>query len=75
MKQATIKLGTWQRDQGLTDAEAGARPSTTRTTWPRWKNGEMIPGPQSMVRLFIAGVAEPNDFYDLPVMLLRQRAA
>ncbi len=75
MKRAPTKLKIWQQNQGFTDAEAGAHFCTTRMTWMRWKAGEMVPSPNFMLRLFIEGVAEPNDFYDLPDLGVRQDAA
>ena len=75
MKRAGSKLRAWQREQQLTDADAGAFFGTTRMTWLRWKNGEMIPGPAFMIELYVHGVAEPNDFYDLPERLALKAAA
>lgn len=75
MKRAPSRLKVWQREQGLTDADAGAFFGTTRMTWMRWKNGDMIPGPAFMIELYLHGVAEPNDFYDLPDRLVTRKAA
>jgi transcriptional regulator with XRE-family HTH domain len=75
MKRAPNKLRAWQREQGLTDAEAGARFGTTRMTWLRWKSGEMVPGPAFMIELYGERVAEPNDFYDLPDLAVDRNAA
>lgn len=75
MKRAPFKLKTWQREQGLTDADAGAFFGTTRMTWMRWKSGDMVPGPAFMIELFVQGVAEPNDFYDLPDFRVSKAAA
>ena len=75
MKRAPSKLRAWQREHGLTDAEAGARFGVSRMSWLRWKGGEMIPGPAPMIELYLQAVAEPNDFYDLPARAVRQRAA
>lgn len=59
----------------MTHAEAGAYFKTTRMTWFRWESGAMIPSPPHMVALFCAGVATPNDFYDLPVAMPQSKAA
>lgn len=75
MKAAPGKLKQWQRERALTDAEAGAHFGTTRMTWLRWKNGEMIPGPAFMVELYVECVAQPNDFYDLPALRADRKAA
>lgn len=75
MKRAPRKLEIWQRQHGFTDAEAGAHFRTTRMTWLRWKRGEMVPSPNFMILLFVEGVAEPNDFYDLPENVTRRAAA
>lgn len=75
MKRAPSKLRAWQRERGLTDAEAGAEFGTSRMTWMRWKSGEMIPGPAYMIELYRARAAEPNDFYDLPDLAVSRVAA
>lgn len=66
MKRASERLRDWREAQGLTQAEAGARFNTTRMTWHRWEAGEMLPNPAQLAALYREGVAEPNDFYDLP---------
>lgn len=75
MKRAPVKLKAWQREQGLTDADAGAFFGVTRMTWMRWKSGTMIPGPGAMIEIYIQRIAEPNDFYDLPDLLVSKEAA
>lgn len=75
MKRAPSKLKAWQREQGLTDAEAGAFFGVTRMTWMRWKAGTMIPGPAVMLELFTQAISEPNDFYDLPDLATTRKAA
>ena len=74
MKRSPMMLKLWQRQQGYSDTEAGAHFGVTRMTWLRWKNGA-VPGPLHMVALFSAGVAQPNDFYDLPETASQRKAA
>lgn len=75
MKRAPGKLKAWQREQGLTDADAGAFFGVTRMTWMRWKSGTMIPGPAAMIEIYAQRIAEPNDFYDLPDLRVSRHAA
>ncbi len=75
MKRAPMRLKLWRREHSLTEAEAGKRFGTTRMTWRRWESGQMVPAPAHMIALYAAGVAEPNDFYDLPELVVARRAA
>lgn len=75
MKRATMRLKLFRREHGLTEAQAAAKFDTTRMTWRRWEGGKMVPGPAHMIALYAAGVAEPNDFYDLPELVPARKAA
>lgn len=73
-KQAPTRLKRWRMANGLTHEAAGARFGTTRMTWLRWESGLAVPGPGFMIELYSEGVAEPNDFYDLPALRVGQSA-
>ncbi|NYT42300.1 hypothetical protein HZY97_16125 [Sphingomonas sp. R-74633] len=69
-----MMLRLWQRERGYSDTDAGAHFGVTRQTWLRWKGGA-VPGPAHMIELFRDGVAQPNDFYDLPELVAPRKAA
>lgn len=65
MKRSPMMLRLWQREKGFSDQEAADYFEVSRMTWQRWKKG-IVPAPPHVVALFCEGVAQPNDFYDLP---------
>lgn len=65
-----MKLAHWMKREKLTDQAMGDRIGRSHSVVQRYRNGQRIPGPISMVRIFVEsnGEVQPNDFYDLPVL-------
>lgn len=74
MKRSPMMLRLWQREKGFSDSEAGEHFGVTRQTWLRWKGGA-VPGPAHMIQLYVDGVAQPNDFYELPELAVLRKVA
>lgn len=70
------KLRNWRRQKGLTQAAAAEELGVARRTWHQWEQGAIIPGPGHMIELtLLTGFeVQPNDFYALPSLPIKQAA-
>ena len=63
-----MRLRTYRERERLTLEQLGERIGRTGVAVSRYETGARVPGPEDMVRIYVAtsGAVEPNDFYDLP---------
>lgn len=71
------KLRNWRRLHQHSQASAAELFGVARRTWHQWEQGAVIPGPGHMVELysFTGGEVMPNDFYALPAIPAKMKAA
>lgn len=74
---ACSKLRGWRIGQQLSQEQAGEKVGVARRTWHQWEAGSTIPGVALMIELFqlTGGLVQPNDFYALPGLEPKDRAA
>lgn len=70
-------LQKWRKAKGLTLDQAAKEVGTVRQVWSDWERGRRRPGEELMkeVYRFTDGVITPNDFYDLPDLVAKRKAA
>lgn len=75
-------LEKWRRAQivdgkPMTMEHAASLVGMTRAAWNDWEKRKRIPGEAVMAKLYLitAGQVTPNDFYDLPKLDAKARAA
>lgn len=71
------KLRNWRRNVQHSQASAAEVLGVARRTWHQWEQGAVIPGPAHMIELYrlTDGEVVPNDFYALPDLTVRKKAA
>jgi hypothetical protein len=62
-----MKLADWLSEQKIGPAEFGRRIGYPQPTVHRYVNGERIPEPKAMEKIFAetGGAVTPNDFYSI----------
>jgi transcriptional regulator with XRE-family HTH domain len=70
-------LRKWRKAKGLTLEQAADEVGAVRQMWSDWERRRRRPGPTFMIEIFrlTDGQVVPNDFYDLPVLQPRRKAA
>lgn len=71
-----MKLAQWRRSQDMTQEALAIELGCTTVTVARYEAGARLPGPATMIELFIlsGGAVQPNDFYALPALDVREAA-
>lgn len=77
VRPSVHKLRNWRVSQSLSHEAAGELVGVTRQCWFDWEKGKRTPGYCYMIRLYVLtdGTVTPNDFYDLPELPAKKRAA
>ena len=72
----TVKLAQWRRSEDMTQEALANELGCTTVTVARYEAGVRLPGPATMIELFVlsSGAVQPNDFYDLPALTVREAA-
>lgn len=70
-------LRKWRKARGLTLDQAAQKVGTVRQMWSDWERGRRRPGEELMKEVYrvTEGLITPNDFYDLPALPPKRKAA